>query len=192
MKKRNRHSGDFYQWNHYQQQFHPAPNNIVIPVNRFSMFENRLLIDPDPRMETLDRRIPGEGNSGNGQTGLPSNSTGLPSSVADLWKVPILSRPPISGTGHRILANAENYGNQRRSCDLSGSTGKLLDAAQTSSSSPQNSNLNQKDSDVKTDVNRNVTSNNNVQEHGSNKNHNKVNNKSAAKKYHKKVGIDLS
>ena len=117
---------------------------------------------------------------------------GLPSSVADLWKVPILSRPPISGTGHRILANAENYGNQRRSCDSSGSTGKLLDAAQTSSSSPQNSNLNQKDSDVKTDVNRNVTSNNNVQEHGSNKNHNKVNNKSAAKKYHKKVGIDLS
>ena len=117
---------------------------------------------------------------------------GLPSSVADLWKVPILSRPPISGTGHRILANAENYGNQRRSCDLSGSTGKLLDAAQTSSSSPQNSNLNQKDSDVKTDVNRNVTSNNNVQEHGSDKNHNKVNNKSAAKKYHKKVGIDLS
>ena len=108
--------------------------------------------------------------------------------MADLWKVPILSRPPISGTGHRILANAENYGNQRRSCDLSGSTGKLLDAAQTSSSSPQNSNLNQKDSDVKTDVNRNVTSNNNsnVQE-GSNK-HNKVNNKSAAKKYHKKVG----
>ena len=33
---------------------------IVIPVNRFSMFENRLIIDPDPRMETLDRRIPGK------------------------------------------------------------------------------------------------------------------------------------
>ena len=62
MKKRNRHSGDFYQWNHYQQQYHPATaaNNIVIPVNRFSMFENRLIIDPDPRMETLDRRIPGK------------------------------------------------------------------------------------------------------------------------------------
>ena len=62
VKKRNRHSGDFYQWNHYQQQYHPATaaNNIVIPVNRFSMFENRLIIDPDPRMETLDRRIPGK------------------------------------------------------------------------------------------------------------------------------------
>ena len=34
--------------------------SIVIPVNRFSMFENRLIIDPDPRMETLDRRIPGK------------------------------------------------------------------------------------------------------------------------------------
>ena len=124
----------------------------------------------------------------------------LPSSVADLWKVPILSRPPISGTGHRILAgisnnanqaekaeNSSNYGNQRRSCDLSGSTGKLLDSAQTGSNLHQNSKSNSKlDSDVKTDVNRNqVNSNNN---NVIDKHNNKVNSKSAAKKYHKKVG----
>ena len=103
-KKRNRHSGDFYQWN---------PNNIVIPVNRFSMFESRFI--DENRMETLDRR-------------MPEN--------ADVW-VPMLSRPPISGTGHRVL---ESKFNNRRSCDLSNSTGVLLD-----------------NDDVRTDVNRNVS-----------------------------------
>ena len=130
----------------------------------------------------------------------------LPSSVADLWKVPILSRPPISGTGHRILAgisnnnsanpapaqaeNSSNYGNQRRSCDLSGSTGKLLDSTQTGSSNLlQNSKSSSKlDSDVKTDVNRNQVNNNNNNVIDGNKHNNKVNSKSAAKKYHKKVG----
>jgi hypothetical protein len=146
-------------------------------------------------METLDRRIPGE--NVNLQPGI------LPSSVADLWKVPILSRPPISGTGHRILAgisnnanpapaqaeNSSNYGNQRRSCDLSGSTGKLLDSTQTGSNLLQNSKSNSKlDSDVKTDVNRNQVNNNNNVIDG-NKHNNKVNSKSAAKKYHKKVSL---
>ena len=128
----------------------------------------------------------------------------LPSSVADLWKVPILSRPPISGTGHRVLAgisnnaanpapdkaeNSSNYGNQRRSCDLSGSTGKLLDSTQTGSNLLQNSKSNSKlDSDVKTDVNRNQVNNNNNNVIDGNKHNNKVNSKSAAKKYHKKVG----
>ena len=136
VKKRNRHSGDFYQWNYVH---HPV-GNIVIPVNRFSMFENRLVIDEN-RMETLDRRIPENDQQ-------------------DLWKVPLLTRPPISGTGHRVM----DY-NHRRSCDLSGSTGKLLD-----------------NDDIKTDVNRNVTNNLSGDKH-------KVNSKSAAKKYHKKVGL---
>ena len=109
-KKRNRHSGDFYQWN--------PSNNIVIPVNRFSMFESRFIDDPNRQMETLDRRMPGE-------NGTP-----------DVW-VPMLSRPPISGTGHRVL---ENRMNNRRSCDLSNSTGVLLD-----------------NDDVRTDVNRNIS-----------------------------------
>ena len=108
-KKRNRHSGDFYQWN---------PNNIVIPVNRFSMFESRYI--DENRMETLDRRMnPGDQNGDQ-----------------NVW-VPMLSRPPISGTGHRVI---ENRMNNRRSCDLSNSTGVLLD-----------------NDDVRTDVNRNVS-----------------------------------
>ena len=107
-KKRNRHSGDFYQWN--------PSNNIVIPVNRFSMFESRY-IDENRQMETLDRRV---------ENGAPP----------DVW-VPMLSRPPISGTGHRVL---ENRMNNRRSCDLSNSTGVLLD-----------------NDDVRTDVNRNIS-----------------------------------
>ena len=109
VKKRNRHSGDFYHGNYVH---HPV-NNIVIPVNRFSMFET------ENRMETLDRRI-------------PENNNNVSNNPSDLWKVPLLSRPPISGTGLR-----PDY---RRSCDLSGSTGKLLD-----------------NDDVKTDVNRNVS-----------------------------------
>ena len=105
-KKRNRHSGDFYQWN---------PNNIVIPVNRFSMFESRFI--DENRMETLDRRMPENADQ-------------------NVW-VPMLSRPPISGTGHRVL---ESKFNNRRSCDLSNSTGVLLD-----------------NDDVRTDVNRNIS-----------------------------------
>ena len=82
------------------------------------MFESRFIDDPNRQMETLDRRMPGE-------NGTP-----------DVW-VPMLSRPPISGTGHRVL---ENRMNNRRSCDLSNSTGVLLD-----------------NDDVRTDVNRNIS-----------------------------------
>ena len=138
IKKRNRHSGDFYQWNYHN-------NNIVIPANRFSMFENRILLaDADElRMETLDRKIEGENQ--------PNQEV--------LWKIPVLSRPPISGTGHRFLDVKSTH--HRRSCDLSmaGINGvdKLID------------------DDVKTDVNRNVSDKS------------RVNSRSAAKKYHKRV-----
>lgn len=117
-KIRNRHSGDFYQWNF------PGPQSngpIVIPVNRFSMFEQqqRLInLEDLSRMETLDRRIPENTSS------------------EVVWKkVPVLSRPPLSGTGLRL-----DY-NQRRSCDLSGK--QIL--------------MHDQDLEVKTDVNRNVT-----------------------------------
>lgn len=149
-KLRNRHSGDFYQWNsnNFFTHLHPAQQNnpIVIPVNRFSMFENprnNPLISLDDRgMETLDRRIPEEHSS------------------EIVWKkvLPVLSRPPLSGTGLRLDYNPLN---NRRSCDLSGKQ-ILVD-----------------NDDIKTDVNRNVT---NAEKSS------KVNSKSAAsKKYHKKV-----
>lgn len=136
-KKRNRHSGDFYQWN-------PASHHHV---NRFSMFENRLLIDEN-RMETLDRRI-------------PENDTNA--SSADMWKLPVLTRPPISGTGNRILDEIL-YNHNRRSCDFSNT--KIHD---------------KDDDDVKTDVNRNIANDKT-----------KVNSKLAAKKYHKRVSVEIA
>ena len=142
IKKRNRHSGDFYQWNYHN-------SNIVIPANRFSMFENRILLaDPDElRMETLDRKIEAAENKSEAAM------------HQDVWKIPMLSRPPISGTGHRILDVKSTH--HRRSCDLSlANDHKLID------------------DDVKTDVNRNVTE----------KSRN-VNSRSAAKKYHKRVSF---
>ena len=148
IKKRNRHSGDFYQWN-----YHHNHNNIVIPAahnpNRFSMYENRVLLNADDellRMETLDRKVESEMN----------NST----STEKLWKIPVLTRPPLSGTGHRIL-DPHMKSNHRRSCDLS---------------MAGNSNL--IDDDVKTDVNRNVSGDKS-----------RVNSRSAAKKYHKRVSF---
>ena len=140
IKKRNRHSGDFYQWN-----YHHNHNNIVIPAahnNRFSMYENRVLLTGDGpdelRMETLDRKVEAENNS-------------------EVWKIPVLTRPPLSGTGHRILDMKSNH---RRSCDLSmAAHDKLID------------------DDVKTDVNRNVSDKS------------RVNSRSAAKKYHKRVSF---
>ena len=148
IKKRNRHSGDFYQWN-----YHHNHNNIVIPAahnpNRFSMYENRVLLNADDellRMETLDRKVESEIN----------NST----STEKLWKIPVLTRPPLSGTGHRIL-DPHMKSNHRRSCDLS---------------MAGNSNL--IDDDVKTDVNRNVSGDKS-----------RVNSRSAAKKYHKRVSF---
>ena len=148
IKKRNRHSGDFYQWN-----YHHNHNNIVIPAahnpNRFSMYENRVLLTagggelPDElRMETLDRKVEAENNS------------------TEVWKIPVLTRPPLSGTGHRIL-DPHMKSNHRRSCDLS---------------MAGNSNL--IDDDVKTDVNRNVSGDKS-----------RVNSRSAAKKYHKRVSF---
>ena len=151
IKKRNRHSGDFYQWN-----YHHNHNNIVIPAahnpNRFSMYENRVLLNADDellRMETLDRKVESEMN----------NST----STEKLWKIPVLTRPPLSGTGHRIL-DPHMKSNHRRSCDLS---------------MAGNSNL--IDDDVKTDVNRNVSGDKS-----------RVNSRSAAKKYHKRVSFFLN
>ena len=150
IKKRNRHSGDFYQWN-----YHHNHNNIVIPAahnpNRFSMYENRVLLNADDellRMETLDRKVESEIN----------NST----STEKLWKIPVLTRPPLSGTGHRIL-DPHMKSNHRRSYDLS---------------MAGNSNL--IDDDVKTDVNRNVSGDKS-----------RVNSRSAAKKYHKRVSFFL-
>ena len=142
IKKRNRHSGDFYQWNYHN-------SNIVIPANRFSMFENRILLaDPDElRMETLDRKIEAAENKSE-------------AAIQDVWKIPMLSRPPISGTGHRILDVKSTH--HRRSCDLSLANDKLID------------------DDVKTDVNRNVTDKS------------RVNSRSAAKKYHKRVSSDTT
>lgn len=114
------------------------------------MFENPrnnpALISLDDRgMETLDRRIPEEHSS------------------EIVWKkvLPVLSRPPLSGTGLRLDYNPKN---NRRSCDLSGKQILVVD-----------------NDDIKTDVNRNVT---NAEKSSASK----VNSKSAAsKKYHKKV-----
>ena len=139
IKKRNRHSGDFYQWNYHN-------SNIVIPANRFSMFENRIML-ADPGMETLDRKIEAAENKSE-------------AAIQDVWKIPMLSRPPISGTGHRILDVKSTH--HRRSCDLSLANDKLID------------------DDVKTDVNRNVTDKS------------RVNSRSAAKKYHKRVSSDTT
>ncbi len=102
-------------------------------------------------METLDRRIPDQQSS------------------EILWKkVPILSRPPLSGTGLRIDYNpSSNNNHHRRSCDLSGKQILMGD-----------------NDDVKTDVNRNVT---NAEQTAK---HNKVNSRSNNKKYHKKVGVN--
>jgi hypothetical protein len=152
-KKRNRHSGDFYAWNSNSN-----PNNIVIPANsanpnRYSMIENRLalIVDPDrSTMETLDRKIPDEVMS--------RSSNNNPISNSELWRnpevvmfrrrhLPTLSRPPTSGTGIRggaetdIESSSNKKRGFRRSCDLSNSTGILID----------------NNDDNKTDVNRNVT-----------------------------------